>query len=124
MILVSIFGKEKIFFLSPQRHDELWGPATFLFNGYGSLSPEAKRQGRESNQGIIKLKNVSEFEVLTVVVIRSVFWNTRPYVPLKVNRETETLAFRRVSCLICFKRSIQAQCRTIISQIHKLIYSV
>jgi hypothetical protein len=37
----------KRFFSSPERPDRLWGPSSFLFNGYGVLSPGVKQPGRD-----------------------------------------------------------------------------
>jgi hypothetical protein len=37
----------KRFFCSPERPGMLWGPSSFLFSGYGVLSPGVKQPGRD-----------------------------------------------------------------------------
>ena len=47
MVRGSNPGKEKGFFLNPERPDRLWGTPTFLLNGSRGSFPGLKRTGRD-----------------------------------------------------------------------------
>jgi hypothetical protein len=42
---VSILGRGKRFFLTPQRPDRLWSPPNLLYTGYRVVSPTGKATG-------------------------------------------------------------------------------
>jgi hypothetical protein len=64
--LVSIPGKGKIFFSSPQRPDRLWGPPSLLSNRYRSLFRRSRMTGAWSSA---EVKNGGAIPLLPPYVV-------------------------------------------------------